>query len=611
MEAFIDVSTSEAMSAATTLGVEILNDVSFTKCHVLPEIRNRHMKPDDVQKFMHYVFDNIQMLQRDDPQLLGHLTGIPFVSTNGGQVVSPNSVFDPTDGTLRKLFVGEDHFPGGFCDTPESLVILRKMGMKTARDVSAHDILYTAAHIETMSNTLADDTRQKAETLLMFLGSKCDLLKEKVNGKLLADWLTYLPLVPLLRRPRNFPLTWKNDAYEPTALLPPSVLYPHGHLDLVSTVHPIADDQNMKKELRAFLGLIRKKPSLDDVMHQFDHMLGILTLGDDEYDIFQSICSSIYAFLQEESKVTAVACRVKSVLSSRPCILVNRQFQLPLNVTFNGGFDCETYLHNSLPLEMTRRYKPLMKLLGVRDNFETSDYVGAIQELKKHEGDAELTGSKLELTIKLATLLCSSVEPEKRKLDDVQNEHGAIYLPNTRGVLHPVSALCYNDNPLRTNDVDTATLVETYKTNAVGGYTHPTVSREVALSLGVRTMEREMLSRHAQGIPFGQKQDLTTSLRRILDSYPLNYEILKELIQNADDAVLRRSTSSVTRGTIATQPCSLRPGSHCRAHHCASTTTDLSPRPTWRAFRNWDKVVKYMTRLRPDSTALDSALCTI
>ena len=45
-----------------------------------------------------------------------------------------------------------------------------------------------------------------------------------------------------------------------------------------------------------------------------------------------------------------------------------------------------------------------------------------------------------------------------------------------------------------------------------------------------------MLSRHAQGIPFGQKQDLTTSLRRILGSYPLNYEILKELIQNADDA---------------------------------------------------------------------------
>ena len=545
METFIDVSTSEAMSAATTLGVEILNDVSFIKCHVLPEMTNSCLKPDDVQKCMHYVFDNIQMLQRDDPQLLRHLTDIPFVTTKGGQVVSPNSVFDPTDGTLRKLFVGEDnHFPGGFYDTPESLVILRKMGMKTSRDVSAHDILYTAAQIETMSNTLADDTRrQKAETLLMFLASKCDLLQEEVNGKRLIDLLKDLPLVPLLPRPRNFPLTWKNDEYGYTALLPPSVIYPREHLRLVSAVHPIADDKNMEKEVLEFLGLVRKKPSLDDVIRQFDHMLDmqLLTLGDAEYDSFQSACSSIYSFLQQvtvgsKSESSDGACLVKLILSSRPCILVQRQFQLPHSVTFNGGFGCEPYLHNSLPKEMSRRYESLMKLLGVRNTFETSDYVGAIQEMKKHEGDAELTGSELDLAVKLATHLCTSMKLEKDKLDDVKNEHGAIYLPNTRGVLHPINALCYNDNPIRTNDVDTTTLVETYNTNAVGGYTHPTLSREVAIGLGVRTMEREMLSNCAQGIPFGQKQDLTTSLSRILGSYPLNYEILKELIQNADDA---------------------------------------------------------------------------
>ena len=548
MEAFIDVSTSEAMSAATTLGVEILNDVSFIKCHVLPEMTNSRLKPDDVQKCMHYVFDNIQMLQRDDPQLLTHLTDIPFVTTMGGQVVSPNSVYDPTDGTLRKLFVGEDnHFPSGFYDSSESLVILRKMGMKTSRNVSAHDILYTAAQIETMSNTLADDTRrQKAETLLMFLSSKCDLLQEEVNGKRLIDLLKDLPLVPLLTRPRNFPLTWKNDEYGYTALLPPSVIYPREHHRLVSAVHPIADDKNMKKEVLEFLGLDRKKPSLDDVMRQFDHMLDmqLLKLGDAEYDSFQSACSSIYSFLQQESKVTVgsksessdEACLIKSILSSRPCILVQRQFQLPNSVTFNGGFDCEPYLHNSLPKEMSRRYESLMKLLGVRNTFEMTDYVGAIQKMKKHEGDAELNGSELDLAVKLATRLCTSMKLEKDKLDDVKNEHGAIYLPNTRGVLHPINALCYNDNPIRTNDVDTATLVETYNTNAVGGYTHPTLSREVAIGLGVRTMEREMLSKHAQGIPFGQKQDLTKSLSRILGSYPLNYEILKELIQNADDA---------------------------------------------------------------------------
>ena len=61
--------------------------------------------------------------------------------------------------------------------------------MKSARNVSAHDILYIATQFETMSNTLAGDKRQKAKTFLMFLASNCNLVQEKVNGKLFFDWL--------------------------------------------------------------------------------------------------------------------------------------------------------------------------------------------------------------------------------------------------------------------------------------------------------------------------------------------------------------------------------------------------------------------------------------
>lgn len=53
---------------------------------------------------------------------------------------------------------------------------------------------------------------------------------------------------------------------------------------------------------------------------------------------------------------------------------------------------------------------------------------------------------------------------------------------------------------------------------------------------GVRTKRQEALSKHARGIPFGQKERLTNSLKRILTAYPFDHEILKELIQNADDA---------------------------------------------------------------------------
>ena len=475
------------------------------------------------------------------------------VTPDGETLKTPQDVVHP-GGIVAKLYLPTDgRFPHGDTFAGETcLRRLQELGM-AFNEITWDNLIERLESVESVYREDVAEGRNRIKCALEFLALKLmqqtgTFMKTDTDAELqrmrdaAQERIVQIPFVPLLPRPRHSPLTWKNDEYGSTALLSPTVLYAHDHLCLVSAVHPIADDQNMKKEVRQFLGLVHQKPSLDDVMRQFDHMLAmqLLALCDAEYDIFHSACSSIYAFLQHESRSKSdssdVACLVKSVLSSRPCILIQRHFQLPQKVTFSGEHGCQPYLHK-LPTEMARWYKPLMKLLGVRNHFKTTDYVEAIQELKKHEGDAELTDSKLQLAITLATRLWSSIDLDKLKQkEDVHNKYGTIYLPNTRGVLHPVSALCYNDIPIRTNAVTTATLVETDETHAVGGYTHLSLSRNVAIGLGVRTMEREMLSRYAQGIPFGQKQDLTTSLRRILGSYPLNYEILKELIQNADDA---------------------------------------------------------------------------
>ena len=212
-EAFIDVSTKEAMSAATNLQVNIINEVDFVKGHVLSEMRNRSMNPCDVQTCMHYVFDNIQMLHRDDPKLLQHFTDIPFVTTERGVALAPNYVYDPTDGTLQKLILDEDsHFPSGFYNSPESLAVLRNIGMKTIKEVSANDILYTATQID-KSKYCTEDTRQTAETLLMFLISNYVMLKEEVNGKQLVDWLRHLAWVPTCNgMPKLLPDGLKFDA---------------------------------------------------------------------------------------------------------------------------------------------------------------------------------------------------------------------------------------------------------------------------------------------------------------------------------------------------------------------------------------------------------------
>ncbi|KAI0214724.1 Sacsin, partial [Lamellibrachia satsuma] len=559
MEAFIDVSTSEAMSAATTLGVEILNDVSFIKCHVLSEMRNRRLKPEDVQKCMHYVFDNIQMLQRDDPQLLRHLTDIPFVTTKGGQVVSPNSVFDPTDGTLRKLFVGEDnHFPSGFYDTPESLVILRKMGMKTARDVSAHDILYTAAQIETMSNTLADDTRQKAETLLMFLASNCDLLQEEVNGKLLVDWLKDLAWVPVCTdMQEQLPIGLKVDAGD--------VFHTAGDVKsydwacIVGSVVPIVRCR-AKENISALFGWDRP-PSLADVIRQFTQL--VASYSYDAMADYTVIVRNTYDFLSKHSldevQAALEAAELREwVWHGEGFTTVERVLLQPPPLTL------KPYVYALIP--GLQRFHTLLSGCGVRRQCSSVVLVNVLHNMKakydksdteqvagasdRGSGVAQATTKQQiqngETTMYQAPDSVEEVESDHRLAIDILNHMKSLQLPasvltrvlvpaDVEGTVRllPASDCAYCDVEWLRKGLDS---MEFDETDGIV-LTHHHLPTSTAAALGVPTLMSRML--HAEELAitsFGQGEPLTNTLRRMLEDYTDGLAIPKELVQNADDA---------------------------------------------------------------------------
>ena len=54
------------------------------------------------------------------------------------------------------------------------------------------------------------------------------------------------------------------------------------------------------------------------------------------------------------------------------------------------------------------------------------------------------------------------------------------------------------------------------------------------------------------GVDFGQKVDLTASIRNILRNYPEGTAVLKELIQNADDAGARKVCFTLDKRSHAT-----------------------------------------------------------
>ena len=74
-----------------------------------------------------------------------------------------------------------------------------------------------------------------------------------------------------------------------------------------------------------------------------------------------------------------------------------------------------------------------------------------------------------------------------------------------------------------------------------GTFVHEDIPRDLAEYIGVKMVRAEVLKKLAAkdfpfGDPFGQKEELTTRIRNILDEYSGEIDIFKELIQNADDS---------------------------------------------------------------------------
>ena len=67
-------------------------------------------------------------------------------------------------------------------------------------------------------------------------------------------------------------------------------------------------------------------------------------------------------------------------------------------------------------------------------------------------------------------------------------------------------------------------------------YVNDMIPPPTSKQLRIKTRREKALQRFTSGIPFGQKEKLTNRLQRILSAYPGEEQILKELLQNADDA---------------------------------------------------------------------------
>ena len=442
-------------------------------------------------------------------------------SPHGETLKSPGQLVNPNRGASSLFCAADGRFPFGTKDTfcnPQRLAKLEQLGM-VSDCLSWEEIAERAESISRLKVIDRNAAVRRVEALLPFIEAT---LKSNAKGPSISICarLREAKFLPVLQKPTGFSLTWKGDEFQSREkfLVSPKNVFLEEKKYEVCCTEPLFG-LNISKEVKELFKLGDKDATVEHVMNQLEEAMStnIASLSCTDFDEVKQICTQAYSFLQ--NAMTTCGPHVKDVVRGRRFILIGKTFLSADRVALKMKTDCSPYLYK-LPDHLADAYWKLMNLVGVREQFEAKDYILSLQQVKKRFQEMPLDQPSLEVSVHLALHLGETLGQSRGGCSSLQ---GTVFLPDSRDVMRPLSELCIKDCPWMPD---------------VSGvhFVNERISWSTCYLLGVKTRRQEALQRHEVGIPFGQREKLTNRLKRILTGYPCGKELLKELIQNADDA---------------------------------------------------------------------------
>ncbi|XP_031565981.1 sacsin-like [Actinia tenebrosa] len=446
-------------------------------------------------------------------------------SPDGQVLVSPNSLIDPKGAAAELYFPNEHRFPfGDVISTEGRLVVLRKLGM--VEDIlSWQAICERATSIVKMKND-KQMALQRIRSLISYLN--LNLSKLDVPSQSEVELLRSISFLPVLDQPADYCIAWKGS-YKPSkrgiALLAPVNLFSDDLLYLLGTSKAILDETSetgcgkLTPQCLKLLGISTKNIETEDVLFQLSSAVQATRMKrtNINWHCIREICFSVYRYLQGKLQ-TPEKQAILEILQEKPWIFVDSKFVGCKQVAFDWNGHGDPFLYH-LPHELAMEFRDLFEASGVRKTFSADDYIEALFSFQERKQGQLLTQSEFKTT--------KAFLDEISELDE--DAIGAFYkhlpMPDSEQVLRPVGQLVVNDAPwLQQNDAAQTV--------------HPDISAKLAHSLGAHSIRDVTLNKYSRcmGKPFGQVEHLTFRLKNILASYPCDTGILKEILQNADDA---------------------------------------------------------------------------
>ncbi|XP_064809741.1 sacsin-like [Oncorhynchus masou masou] len=422
-----------------------------------------------------------------------------------------------TSGKVAHLFEQEEgRFLGGTKNdfhSPKRIQRLSELGMLSDQ-LPLEDITERAV---TIAKIWQKDKGKAYKHLQCILELMRDSLKDEAS----PHWETLRNTVFIPACPPVITYAGKGGAVKDgiVRLQKPTDIYSDRCRHLVDMTQSVVDSLNLKihsdDAVLCILGVC-ESPSLETVLQQLQESSKHSETCDKQtlFNTAHNCYSFLNKWLYDEKELTAIFERAHSF----PFILVEDRFVDVKSVAKNEEFDAKPYLH-VLPTAFSS-FKNLWKCLCIQKQFTAEQFHGVLKKLSQAYGISPLSNNDLEIC--LTVVQRGLYEAKDEKQDD-------CLIPDEMCVLQPSNQLYFNDSPWMEVSED-VTLC------------HAKISRAVALHFGVITTRHHTLLKHSVenfspfAEEFGQREKLTVRIKNIISAYPSKKDILKELIQNADDA---------------------------------------------------------------------------
>ena len=501
------LSTLKEAGLETRLSEIILSFTEFFVKVFMPNVMDCQLKEDVRDNILIFAIHQFSHDHKVCESIKAHEC-IPTQPT--GRLKRPCDLVKPKSKAADLFEINEEVLPSNkFGQCYENLI---EFGM-ISDDISWELLSYRAKTVNNLGASNHKAAIKRANKILQLLGEK---ISNKENAHTI-DWkcIVFLPIKP---KPSNWHrLDWKGDETE-RKFASAEEIYPCRFQNVVGC-HKFILHENVtgwvRVKLEKLLG-IRTQLTISDVIRQVDIISKCIvhcresdarTMLPEVFDCIYRTLSEILSNSPNLKREITEGFKDKAVILTSDNTLVKSE-QVALHIKY----DARPYLYKP-PDELAREHYEILTVLNVKAKFCMEDYQRALLAMKEDAKGNPINESQLTTVRDLLESINKESAPYPKN----------IVLPAKDKVLWPIEKIIVKEGLWMKDDPSKR-------------YLHQHIPSNVALALGAKTERSHSIASQSRGLPFGQSEKLTVRLKRILEAYPSQIQILYELLQNADDA---------------------------------------------------------------------------